>query len=100
MKALAAAALVLASHAVAQAQLVTLSFHKDRCEKFLRSEPLDQEMYLEWASSHIMRTFGIRFSSVALSKPIRTYCAANQTTVFSDAADAVEPKLAASTKPQ
>lgn len=101
MKALAPAAgpMIAVSTVGTQADIVTLSFNKDICEKFLQSEPLDQTVYLAWASGHIRRKFDVGLDSAALSQPLRTYCAANPSTLFVDATEAVEIQLTTGTKP-
>ncbi|HLY04581.1 MAG TPA: hypothetical protein VKR31_02430 [Rhizomicrobium sp.] len=76
-------------------EMVTVNLHKDSCAKFQQSGAVVQKIYLMMASSHIKRTFSIRFTSEELSQPMLTYCAANPTTILENAADAVEAQLSA-----
>ncbi|HEX3945552.1 MAG TPA: HdeA/HdeB family chaperone [Rhizomicrobium sp.] len=82
--------LLALSGLAARADVVTLSFYKDSCEKFLQSEPSDQNMYLMWATGRVRR--GLRddqkakFDDMVIAQQLRTYCGANPTTSFADAA--------------
>jgi hypothetical protein len=97
MSVLAAATAILLANS--DFGIVSLSFYKDSCEKFLRSEPADQDMYVGWAAGHIKREFKIDLDTAALSQPLRSYCTAHPATTFADATAAVKDRLAGSTKP-
>jgi HdeA/HdeB family len=102
MKFLIAAATVFAVLiSGATAEVVSLEFYKDNCDKFLKSEPSDQQMYLWWATSRIgkelkkdQKTAGINVDNAATSQWLRDYCTAHPTTAFVDAADAAKAQIA------
>ena len=95
---IAALSLAVSTANAQQPSIVSLQFYKDSCEKFLQSEPSDQDMYVMWASGHIKREFAVDLASASLSKPLRDYCAANPTTTFVDATAAVKSEMAPGAK--
>jgi len=97
MNVLAAATSVLV--AGSQIGIVSLQFKKDSCEKFLQSEPADQDMYVAWAAGHIKRDFRVDLNSATISQPLRNYCAAHPDIAFVDATAAVKDQLAGDAKP-
>jgi hypothetical protein len=90
----------------ANAEVVSLQFYKDDCQKFLQSKSDDQEMYLMWATGRISRelrkdpkTAGTLVDSAKTSQWLRDYCAAHPTTGFAEAADAAKTQIAGARNP-
>jgi len=107
MKIVAAVAAMLAALITgATAQVVSLEFLKDSCDKFLKSEPSDQQMYLWWGTSRISKalakdpnTAGIKIDDAAASQALRDYCTTHPATAFVDATDTVKVQLSGAAKP-
>ena len=99
----ATVALLAISATAATAEVVTLSFYKDSCEKFLQSEPSDQNMYLMWATGRIGRGLGedqkSKLDDAAIAQWLRTYCGTHPTTAFADATAAAKASLTGAAKP-
>jgi HdeA/HdeB family len=101
MKILACLTIALIAAAGAKAEVVTLEFYKDNCEKFLKSEPSDQEMYLMWATGRISRdlrkdakTASIKVDDATTSQWLRDYCAGHPSATLVQATDAAKVQLA------
>lgn len=103
-----AAALMFAASitGAAAADIVMLEFYKDNCDKFLKSEPSDHQIYLSWATGRISRelkkdpkTAGINVDNAAASQWIQDYCTAHPDAAFVDATDGAKVQIANPAKP-
>jgi hypothetical protein len=101
-----AAAMIAASITGTRAEVVSLEFYKDSCDKFLKSEPSDQQMYLWWATGRIGKelekdpqTAGIKVDDAKASQWLRDYCTAHPATAFAEATDAAKTQIAGPSKP-
>jgi hypothetical protein len=107
LKVLFASVALLATQSItAQADVVSLQFYKDSCQKFLQSETEDQNMYLWWGAGRISKdlqkdpkTANIKVDDAAASQMLRDYCTAHPDALFVDAADAAKAQIAGTPKP-
>lgn len=86
----------------ARADVITLQFYKDDCQKFLQSTSDDQQMYLMWAEGRIKRelntdpkTAGTTIEDSKVSDWLRDYCANHPTATFVDATEAAKAQIGA-----
>ena len=102
----ATAVLFVACASGAAADVVSLQFYKDDCQKFLQSRADDQEMYLMWANGRITRelkkdpkTAAANVDSAKTSQWLRDYCGSHPTTAFLEATDAAQAQIAGRPNP-